>query len=389
MGETSVEQSPDFYTAILDALPLTLAVIDQDGVIVETNGQWQQFGLNNDIDPSYLESGVNYLDICERGDDEFAEKAYRGLSDILAGESDEFTLEYPCHGDEENRWFLMKARPLGGRSGNYVLIVHLDITQRVVSERKLRHKEKLASIGEMSAGIMHEINNPNSFIEGNVDYLLKRLDNVASPSASEGTAEEYEDLFEELEPILREIKSGSRRITRIVNKVEGFSRKHTADESETSVDTIDESIRRTVEQVRDERDVEFVHYEQQLDEASRYRSVLLSEDEFKSIVKNLLNNAVTAVEDDTTDNPAVYLESFVEDATLHLYVMDNGVGIEEEALSKVKDPFYTTKSISEGTGLGLSIVSNLIKKADGEFDVFSEPGEGTWTVVTVPLIPAE
>lgn len=382
MEELPTEDLRDFYQGVLDALPLTLAVLDAEGRIVKTNSEWTRFGRENDIDPSYLDPGTNYIDVCRNGNDDFTRQACEGLEEVIRGDAEEFSMEYPCHSDDEKRWFLMKARPLDVEAKPYLLVVHLDITERVVSERKLRHQEKLASIGEMSASIMHEINNPNSFISGNVEYLFKRLEQLPE-SGSDG---KYVNFIEKLEPILEEIQSGSDRITRIVNKVEDFAKEQSAEESETSLDVPRAVLPEVINRLESTHDVEWVDFENKVSDSVTNRSILLSEDEFESVAKNLIDNAIMAVRNAERTDPEVYVELSVEGTVLHLRVLDNGTGIEAKALPKVKDPFFTTKSISEGTGLGLSIVSNLIRKVDGEFDIYSKPGEGTWAFVSVPVV---
>ncbi|MFB6347071.1 MAG: nitrogen regulation protein NR(II) [bacterium] len=386
MKDHPYESAPEFYADILDSLPLTVVVLNEDGDILEANQQWRDFGLRNDINQNYLNPGVNYLDVCRDAEDDYGQEAYHGLKKVLSGEESSFSMEYPCHSEDRDRWFLMKAKPLGDSDGRNVLVIHLDITQRVKSEQRLRHKEKLASIGKMSASIMHEINNPNAFISGNVDYLMKRLGKFNEQHENESGSPELNSFLDELKDILDDIKSGADRIDRIVNKVEEFSQKQTSDESETSLSKLPDLLSEIVHQAGQSSEVDFIKFEDQLPDDTSNKSILLSDDEIQAIVKNLLMNAVQAILDGETDDPEVDLFAVTNDNNLSIWVLDNGPGIKEELMPKIRDPFFSTRSISEGTGLGLSIVSNITQKVDGTFDLYTEPGEGTWAVVNIPIV---
>lgn len=388
MIDLDIEDVPNFYQRILDSLPLSVAVLDDHGEIIETNSEWIDFGQENEIDPSYLGREVNYIDVCRDSDDEYGSRAEEGLRSIIRGRSDEFSMEYPCHSPDEKRWFLMYARPLKDGFSHYVLVVHLDITERVTTEQELRHKEKLASIGEMAANIMHEINNPNTVIDGNLNYLKKRMNQLPEPG-DEGLPEEYRDFFGELDSILDEMLSGSQKITRIVNRIEEFAMKQTTEKKTTSLTVLAEVLDRTLREVvssSDEGDFIRIDVDKFPSDQTSNRGVALSEDELESILSNLVENALSTVRESEPDDPEIVVDLRVDSNQLEIWVMDNGEGIEDEKLMKVKDPFFTTKSISEGTGLGLSIVSNLTKKADGELNIYSEPGEGTWICVELPLL---
>lgn len=390
MVQPSSGESPEFYQRILDGLPLSIAVLNGQGDILETNSEWENFGLENDIDPAFLEPGTNYLQVCSGVQDEYASEAHDKLTEILSGDRKSFSMEYPCHSPNEKRWFLMKAAPLEGFVETYVLVVHLDITQRIESERELRHKEKLASIGEMSAGIMHEINNPNTFISGNVEYLLKRLSKLNSELEDFSELPgEYAEFLSELETVLGDVLSGAERITRIVNKVEQFAQKQAAEENKATVTEVSGALEETVRRVERIRSVDFIELENELSQTEVERSVFLSPDEFSTIVKNVLDNAVTAVLERDPPDPEVCVQATPDETILYLRILDNGVGIDDEVLSSVKDPFFTTKSVTEGTGLGLAIVSNLVKKIDGDVDIYSKSGEGTWVFIELPLVSTD
>lgn len=129
--------------SIINALPEHIAVIDNKGIITHTNQAWKKFSAENSGNPSKTGVGINYLDVCcsvkgeERG---LAQEAYTGIQQVLEGKIHIFTLEYPCHSDEEKRWFLMNVTALPKASGG-VVMSHINITERKIIEESRRVAE--------------------------------------------------------------------------------------------------------------------------------------------------------------------------------------------------------------------------------------------------------
>lgn len=120
----------------IDTLPINIAIVDGDGGIRWTNAAWREFGEANDIAIRPDTVGTNYLDVTTSADDETAQQAATGLEAVLSGETDEFELEYPCHSPDEKRWFLMRVGGFTSAGGRYAIVAHIDITDRVASERE-------------------------------------------------------------------------------------------------------------------------------------------------------------------------------------------------------------------------------------------------------------
>lgn len=121
--------------ATLDAIPMQLAVLDAEGRIVSTNSEWCTFGEENGLEGDASLLGEDYVAACEAGDDEYATTAAAGLTAVLDGERSTFAFEYPCHGPDERRWFTMRAHRFQFEDEDYVLVAHLDITERRQAER--------------------------------------------------------------------------------------------------------------------------------------------------------------------------------------------------------------------------------------------------------------
>ncbi|SIR11089.1 PAS domain S-box-containing protein [Haladaptatus litoreus] len=118
----------DIDRLALDALPMNVAVLDEHGIVVATNRTWEEFGRKNDLSMTTL--GSSYLDVCDAADEPTADETAKGIREILAGERTEFSLEYPCHSPTERRWFLMSATKTKTGDKPYVVVAHLNITNR-------------------------------------------------------------------------------------------------------------------------------------------------------------------------------------------------------------------------------------------------------------------
>jgi len=139
-----VRKLADTHTAILNALPAHVCLLDEHGVVVAVNEAWRRFGVANAIQPGYEGVGTSYLEVCERADGPCADEAHAaaaGIRRVLAGETREFSLEYPCHSSVARRWFRMMVTPLYEDDPGGVVVTHVDITQRKLAEDALRASE--------------------------------------------------------------------------------------------------------------------------------------------------------------------------------------------------------------------------------------------------------
>ncbi len=143
---------------LINALPAHIALLDEDGTILEVNDQWRHFGLRNGYEGQAFGIGENYLEVCEAAAQQSSEEARAaldGLRAIINGEREAFELEYPCHGPDARRWFHLMARPVGIRpqSGEALqtVVMHVDITERVNAEMRLRESRDLLEIAGQTA----------------------------------------------------------------------------------------------------------------------------------------------------------------------------------------------------------------------------------------------
>lgn len=134
-------ESYEFLKSVLDTLTDHVAVIDRKGDIVFVNRQWKTFAEQNDYSVRRGGwEGVNYLSVCEtsaRAGDEFGAESEAGIKDVISGRQEAFYMEYPCHSDDERRWFMMRVNPLRADSSSYWVISHQNITERKLAEEKV------------------------------------------------------------------------------------------------------------------------------------------------------------------------------------------------------------------------------------------------------------
>ena len=138
--EAVMTGSYEFLKSVLDTLTDHVVVIDKEGNIVFVNRQWIVFAEQNDCSVIRQWEGVNYLSVCDasaRDGDDFGRKAADGINSVISEDRQAFYLEYPCHSDDEQRWFMMRVKPLRGKRSDYFVISHQNITERKLAEDKV------------------------------------------------------------------------------------------------------------------------------------------------------------------------------------------------------------------------------------------------------------
>jgi PAS domain S-box-containing protein len=151
-------KKPSIDTELFDLWEDNIAIISPDGTIIYTNKSWKQFAQDNGLDPLECSEGTNYLQICNEATGEYSSEssiAGEGIRDIISGKKHIFKLEYPCHGPDEKRWFLLKVTPLSKTYPTDVFIQHIDITERkeaeLLAKKKQEQLKKAQSIGNMGS----------------------------------------------------------------------------------------------------------------------------------------------------------------------------------------------------------------------------------------------
>ena len=342
-----------------------------------------------------------------------------------------YEVEFYCK-DGSRRWLQVSFRPVFGDAGEmlYVDGLVLDISDRKrvelalkelneqleqrVAERtseleeayrelknaqsRILQQEKMASIGQLAAGVAHEINNPMGFILSNLNSLGKyadkitgfmtlqkeTLEDMAAGAGPEPLLEKLREekrtlkldfVLDDLDQLIRESLEGAERVRTIVQNLKSFSR---VDETEFRVAHVNEGIENTINIVWNE-----LKYKAELiRDYGDIPPIYCNLGQLNQVVMNLLVNAVQAI----PSHGRITVSTACREETVVITVADTGSGIPTEHLGKIFEPFFTTKEVGKGTGLGLSIAYDIVKKHGGDLQVESAVGEGTTFTITLPIV---
>ena len=255
------------------------------------------------------------------------------------------------------------------------LQTYADEMETVAEQRAkmLVHADRLATIGTLTAGVAHEINNPTTFISGNIQFLIKcwpDLEKAMTFYLKENKNNKVKLLSEEGLDVLNGIQEGVIRITDIVSGLKSFARQGVDADSMTAI-SIAECM---------ERALKFCHnrLKHSVNVTNTIPSdlplILGNSQKLEQVFVNLLVNAADAMEG--MDEQNILLASKHTKDKVTISIRDMGHGIDEKKLEKIWNPFFTTKEVGKGTGLGLSIIKNIIESHKGTIDVHNHPDGG-------------
>lgn len=255
-------------------------------------------------------------------------------------------------------------------------------------QRQIYLAERLASIGQLAAGIAHEINNPIGFMLSNLEtgrrYLPKLHELKAALAAGSAAAARWHELdldfvAEDLDDLLADCIVGAQRIARIVRDVKGFSSIDRPDPEEVDLNAQLATVVALIAAQKPAGATLTEHY------AAGLPRLLCLPGHLHQVFVNLINNAIQAVEG--REDARVEVHTRQEGPNLWVDVVDNGVGIAPEVMPRVFDPFFTTRGVGRGVGLGLTVARDIVGAHDGQLVLDSPPGQGTTASVRLPLTP--
>jgi hypothetical protein len=267
------------------------------------------------------------------------------------------------------------------------------------TQTQLVNQEKMASLGQLTAGIAHEINNPINFVSSNISPLKRDLKDIlelmdvyrekGKVEFSDESKEEIEELeedmefdyvIEEVEQLLNGMEDGAKRTVEIVRGLKLFSRVDEQDVKEVDLREGLDSTLILLNSTMSGKIKVSKHYEE-------IPMVECLAGKINQVFMNIISNGVQALLDHPIEGrePELSINTFMKDEMVTIEIRDNGIGMPESVKEKIFEPFFTTKAVGQGTGLGLSIVYTIIENHKGSIAVDSEYKEGTVFTISLPV----
>lgn len=393
-AEDKLKRTSEHLSLLLESLPIvpfTCVAGENYAITYVSSGIEEITGYRSNrfiIDPTFWEEHIHADD---------RQKVFSKLPELV--DNEKYQLEYRFMTSEGKYiWFSDTRRLVNKPDGtvSHIAGTWQDITEakklRIESEYRLQQviqADKLASLGEVVAGVAHEINNPNSFITYNIP-LLEETWMMFEPIISEYAAAHpewrrsgltIEELCQDMKEIIPAIRTGSDRINKVVSNLKDFARMD--ESSRKNPVKINRVIEKTLmivgAQVR--KLVGTLH----LDLNPDLPKIKGHSQKLEQVIANLVMNAVKSIPDKDKGILSITTRYVGRIHSVLIEVEDNGCGMKTSVLERIFEPFYTTRRETGGTGLGLSVSYGLIREHNGTIGVLSRPGLGSRFTVILPV----
>ena len=357
-----------FTEAIIDSLPVSLYAIDRDYRIVAWNRNRELGGQGI---PRKDVLGRNVFSVLTRQPRPRLEREFSRVFET--GEIERIEQETTAPDGTTKHWLVSKIpmRTEAHDEVTHVITVGEDVSARVEANRAVARAEKLAAVGRLAAGVVHEINNPLATISACAEALESRVQEGIF-----GDSEETENLRE----YLQLIRSEAFRCKTITNGLLDFSRNRAGQHAPVNLSELLPSVARLVMHQQRGPKVEIA-----VETEADVGLVNGDEGQLQQAVIALATNAIDAMPQGGTLR--LRARRGEGGASALVEVSDTGCGIAQENLAKIFDPFFTTKEIGRGTGLGLAVCYGIVTEHGGRIGVESTVGRGTTFTITLPVIP--
>lgn len=365
IAESNLAESEEKYRELFESSPNSIILMDMYGTIQDCNNLTvEYFGFSKQ-----KLIGDNLGEITKILQDRVQKK--------LDGEDLELP-EFLIHKkDGSPLWVSLDASLVEFGKKQFIQAIIQDITSRKLTEQKLKESEaeileknKLAAVGQLAAGVAHELNTPLANINLTIDYLLKILKNEENPPDSNAIKEEILIVNKQVEycaQIVRDLLQFSRKMEINSRRFNLYSLLREILENPSILIRIDE------------KNIEVYL------ETNKDIDIIGDRDLLFQVFQNLIQNAIDAFEE-VSHKPQLKITISQIDNQTEIQIIDNGIGIKEENLPRIFEPFFTTKGVGKGTGLGLSISRGIIEKHGGNLNIKSVYRRGTRAIVTLPLL---
>jgi signal transduction histidine kinase/CheY-like chemotaxis protein len=375
--EDALRDSRQFLASSLDALSAHIAVLDESGTILMANERWRRFAEANGYTGPNSGIGTNYLQACDI--DGFAESGDRtasdGIRDVLDSRLDSFELEYPCHGPNERRWFLMRVNRFEAAGAVRAVVAHENISDRKRAEESLRAARDEAERANKAkdqflAVLSHELRTP-------LNPILLAVSSMLDSPPSE------EDLLPTIEMVRQNVNLQARLIDDLLDVMRIVQGKMPL---YWSVVDCHEVIRQAVEICQSE--IHGKGHQLVLDLSAGDHHVNADSARLQQVLWNLIKNAVKF----TPERGTITVRTRNEGEAIAIEVADSGIGIEPELLIDIFDPFQQGETTITrqfgGLGLGLAICKGVVDSHGGTIAVESDgKGRGTTFRISMKTIP--
>ena len=359
------ETQKRFIEAIIDSLPVSLYAVDRDYRVVawNRNRELGELGI-----PRGSALGRNVFKVLTRQPREVLEQEFSRVFE--SGEIERIEQETTTGKGEIRNWLISKIPMWADSSGevSHVITVGEEVTDRVEANRAVARAEKLAAVGRLAAGVVHEINNPLATISACAESLESRL----NEGAFDGSP-----MVEDLREYLGLIRSEAFRCKMITNGLLDFSRTRASDHVTIDLGDVIGSVIRLLSHQKRRSAVEF-----RVNIAEDLARVSGDPGQLQQALIALATNALDAL----VFSGILTIDAKNDGKKVVVEVIDNGVGIPPENLPKIFEPFFTTKEIGKGTGLGLAVCYGILTEHGGSLDVQSTVGVGTTFTITLPAV---
>ncbi len=377
-AEAALSESEERFRSVAEATTAHIAVM-QDNRFVYAN----QTFLEN--------AGVTWAELKQQEITEFfSPEAVRvGLEAWnRAYEQGETQVRYEYRYDD-GRWFEVNASLVELDGNDAFITTSFDITEHKLAQQQMFRAEKMASLGQVIAGVAHEINNPNNFIYFNLPILKKYIDSIR-PFLDQRARDNprlsflnmpYDMFIGDLYKLLENMQHGSSRITGIVSELKNYVR--SSDEEDKSSHPLDELIQRVMTLVG--KQVRKLVQRFEVDVAPGLPRVNINPGKIEQVLINLVINAGQASDKEDAWVKLTAGHPGGDCRWIEVRVEDNGSGISAEDRHRIFEPFFTTKADEAGTGLGLAISHQIVQDHGGELTVESRVGQGTTFAFRLPV----
>lgn len=387
----TLEESIFLRTQELERSVLTLnAFLDNAVVLVSLKDSYGRFQMANDcfkqcfgVEESAWKNKTS-TSLLTPSLAEFIDKNDTKI--LLSGKSMQY--EDSVLMGEKTKHYIVNKIPLKTPAGSVYAIgmILVDITDRVVSDEALgleiKHRaeiSRLVSIGELAAGVGHEINNPLSILIGHLQIIKKQLLKMEQAIQGDKVNKLLPQILQKINKSLQKSIRGGDRISKIVHSLSIYARKNN---NFNEVLHINEAISDTVDLIDEIYSKDGINIEMDLMHDLPY--ALGNVGQFQQVLMNLMNNAKDALDD--VEFKKIIIKSFIIDNKIQVQVVDLGQGIPLEIQEKVFNPFFTSKPVGKGTGMGLGLCKNIVEDMQGTISFVTKKDHGTTFTLSFNVI---